>query len=219
MAIGEHPNYYSVIPANVRYDGDLSASAKLMYGEITALTSKTGECWATNTYFMNLYGVTEGSVKNWIRQLKDKGYISVTVTDNRRIITVGGGQKIDWGGSKKLPPEGSKNLPQNNTRERILKENNKYIAEVAEIIDYLNDWTGKNYRSTSASTKHIRARLDEGYTVEDAKKVIDIKVAEWKGTDMEKYLRPETLFGNKFDGYLNQPEVKRKEGHKWGTVL
>lgn len=100
------------------------------------------------------------------------------------------------------------------------KDNNKdkYIAEVTEIIDYLNTQTGKRYRAESAQSKHIRARLSEGYTVEDCKRVIDIKVKEWLGNDMEKYLRPETLFNaTKFENYINQGTKKpRKDiGKVW----
>ena len=73
------------------------------------------------------------------------------------------------------------------------------------IINYLNEKTGKHYKHTTNKTQTvIKARWNEGFTEDDFKKVIDNKVAEWKGTDMEKYLRPETLFGTKFEGYLNQ---------------
>lgn len=74
-----------------------------------------------------------------------------------------------------------------------------------DVIDYLNQQTGKNYKSTTKKNQTvIRARSDEGFSLDDFKRVIDNKVAEWKGTNMEKYLRPETLFGTKFEGYLNQ---------------
>ncbi len=74
-----------------------------------------------------------------------------------------------------------------------------------EVIDYLNKQTGKQYKSTTKKNQTvIRARTDEGFKLDDFKKAIDNKVSEWKGTDMEKYLRPETLFGTKFEGYLNQ---------------
>ena len=74
-----------------------------------------------------------------------------------------------------------------------------------DVIDYLNQRTGKNYKSTTKKNQTvIRARTDEGFSLDDFKRVIDNKVAEWKGTNMEKYLRPETLFGTKFEGYLNQ---------------
>lgn len=74
-----------------------------------------------------------------------------------------------------------------------------------DVIDYLNQKTGKHYKSTTKKNQTvIRARTDEGFTLDDFKQVINNKVTEWKGTDMEKYLRPETLFGTKFEGYLNQ---------------
>ncbi len=74
-----------------------------------------------------------------------------------------------------------------------------------EIISYLNEKAGTNFRSASKATqKHIRARFKEGFTLKDFKTVINVKVAEWKGGELEKYLRPETLFGTKFESYLNQ---------------
>lgn len=82
---------------------------------------------------------------------------------------------------------------------------NPTVYPYRDVIDYLNQRTGKNYKSTTKKNQTgIRARTDEGFTIDDFKKVIDNKVAEWNGTDMAKYLRPETLFGTKFEGYLNQ---------------
>ena len=84
-----------------------------------------------------------------------------------------------------------------------------------EIIDYLNLKTGKKFRPKSAAnTKVIKARFKEGYELEEFKVVIDKKVKEWTGTEYEKYLCPETLFGNKFEKYLNQNDVnvKNKNG-------
>lgn len=79
-----------------------------------------------------------------------------------------------------------------------------------EIISYLNEKAGTKYRASGSKTQRlIKARFNDGFNDEDFKKVINIKVAEWSGTDMAKYLRPETLFGTKFESYLNQ-EVKPK---------
>lgn len=85
----------------------------------------------------------------------------------------------------------------------------KYKELYAEIIAYLNEKTGKNYRSSGKQVQElIHARLEDNYTVDDFKKVIDIKCAEWLGGEYEKYLRPSTLFqASKFDGYLNQRGV------------
>lgn len=76
---------------------------------------------------------------------------------------------------------------------------------ITEIISYLNNKLKTRYRVNNKVTqKHINARLKEGFTVEDFKTVIDKKILSWKGTTMEQYLRPETLFGTKFEGYLNE---------------
>lgn len=74
------------------------------------------------------------------------------------------------------------------------------------IIDYLNKKASKNYKYTTKKTKtHINARINEGFTIDDFKKVIDNKAEEWlNDSKMNKFLRPETLFGNKFESYLNQ---------------
>ena len=71
----ELPSYYSVIPATVRYDHNLKANEKLMYGEITALSSKNGYCWAENRYFAELYDVHKITISKWLKNLEDNGYI------------------------------------------------------------------------------------------------------------------------------------------------
>lgn len=77
---------------------------------------------------------------------------------------------------------------------------------IVDIVDYLNAKTNASYKSGTKKTKQlIQARLREGFTVEDFKKVIDLKSAEWlDDPHMSTYLRPETLFGTKFESYLNQ---------------
>ena len=88
-------------------------------------------------------------------------------------------------------------------------DNNK-LSICKEVISYLNLKAKKNFKVDTAShQKFIKARLKEGYVLEDFKKVVDIMVAKWKGTEYEQYLQPQTLFGNKMDNYLNQPMPKR----------
>jgi hypothetical protein len=84
-------------------------------------------------------------------------------------------------------------------------DNNK-LSIYKEVISYLNLKAKKNFKVDTAShQKFIKARLKEGYVLEDFKKVVDVMVAKWKGTEYEQYLQPQTLFGNKMDNYLNQP--------------
>jgi hypothetical protein len=85
----ENPTFYAVIPAFVRYDKSLSPSAKLLYGEITALSDRHGYCFASNKYFANVYGVDKSSITHWIKQLADKGYIrqEFIYAEDKPIIT------------------------------------------------------------------------------------------------------------------------------------
>ena len=85
------------------------------------------------------------------------------------------------------------------------------VKVITEIVDYLNEKAHKKYRSNNKTTiRHINARLKEGRTLSDFKQVIDNRCATWLGTDMEQYLRPETLFGSKFENYLNARAPKRR---------
>lgn len=82
------------------------------------------------------------------------------------------------------------------------------------IVSYLNQKTGKSYRSSTKKTKAlIKARFNEGFTEDDFKKVVDVKTNDWSSDKaMSKYLRPETLFGTKFEGYLNEEEAESYGG-------
>lgn len=83
---------------------------------------------------------------------------------------------------------------------------------ISSIISYLNNKLNTNYKSNTKNTvKHIKARLNEGYTEQDFFNVIDKKYDEWYGTEMQQYLVPDTLFGTKFEKYLNQKVHKKKE--------
>lgn len=105
-------------------------------------------------------------------------------------------------------------LNQYSIEENSIEENSINIYSLAEqdnipykkIIDYLNKKTNSNYKYTTDKTKKfIKARINEGFTYEDFKTVIDKKTLEWiNDKEMSKYLRPETLFGTKFESYLNQ---------------
>ena len=97
--------------------------------------------------------------------------------------------------------ENKKNYMKHDKNSKINNINKLY----ERIINYLNKNTKKNFKPTSSKTiRLINARLNEGFYEEDFYKVIDVKVSQWINTDMQKFLRPETLFSNKFEGYLNE---------------
>lgn len=83
----EKPSYYAIIPSIVRYDERLSASEKLMYGELTCLTNKLGYCYASNSYFAKLYGKDASTISRWVKNLEDCGYITIDYErDGKQII-------------------------------------------------------------------------------------------------------------------------------------
>lgn len=97
----EKPSYYAIIPANIRYDKTLRANEKLLYGEITALSSKYGECSASNNYFANLYEVNPSAISKWIKDLQNRDYIEVFYVKKereieKRIIKIRGIDKCDY---------------------------------------------------------------------------------------------------------------------------
>lgn len=106
---------------------------------------------------------------------------------------------------------GNNNIINKNKKENK-NNNNIYSREIEKnIIDYLNKKLDSNYKYDSKKTTElIKARLNQGFKEEDFYKVIDKKYNEWNDSEMAIYLRPTTLFGTKFEDYLNQKEVKKK---------
>lgn len=115
-------------------------------------------------------------------------------------------------------PGNVKPIPDEKTDDKPANKKDIYI----EIISYLNEKAGTSYRATTKATQeHINARLKDKFTVEDFKKVIDKKCKDWKGTKMAEYLRPSTLFGPKFEGYLNSQagsEQENNSGSTWSNL-
>ena len=200
----EKPNYYAVIPADVRYDKELKDKAKLLYGEIVALSNKNGYCYASNKYFAELYGVTPTTISLLIKDLIDKEYLE------SEIIYKEGTKEILNRYLRIIKYPYLRNLKY--PIKEILKENNTSINNTSinnniysAVINYLNKKTNQHYKENTPKTRNlINARVNEGFTLEDFKEVIKKKTIEWKNTKMEMYLRPETLFGTKFESYLNQ---------------
>lgn len=138
--------------------------------------------------YQNVEGMEKIREQNRIRQAKFKQKQKLllgNVTDNV-IVTEGNATDID-----------------------IDKEEDKDKEIYISIVEYLNEKANTNYKASSKKTKTlIHARINEGFTVDDFKKVIDNKCEDWLNSEFEKFLRPETLFGTKFESYLNAPKKK-----------
>lgn len=240
-------NYYAIIPANVRYDKDLTPNAKLLYGELTALSNEKGYCWASNSYFSELYGVSKKTVSNWIASLDEKGFVksemiykekSKEIKERRLYINPVENNFATYGRNFPTPMENNfhtpmeKKVKDNNTSFNNTSNNTRDIKDIVEqspttpipyheVIDYLNQKTGKNFKATSKATqRHIKARFADGFTLDDFKQVIDTKTSQWlKDKKMSAYLRPDTLFGTKFESYLNEVSAKPKQDTSFSESL
>ena len=137
----------------------------------------------------------------WMQFLQKCEYLNIKSTTKYSIVSI-----LNW------------ELYQQDVQQKsIYKDKEKKASignTVKEIISYLNTKAKTNFRSnTAATTKYIAARLNEGFSVADFKKVIDNKCAKWIGGEYEKFLRPQTLFGTKFESYLNEKHTIKQEIH------
>lgn len=185
-------------------------------------------------------GTMTKSIKEWSRILRktnkktteilkiliEKGVADGSLLDNQNITITSRrmvkAQQISQTRQRVGRLGGNPNLTKNENNLDNQKPNQKRLPSssfsnkdiyIVEIIEYLNEKSGKKFSpKTKATASHINARLSEGRTVEDFKRVIDTKVPQWiNDPNMQKYIRPETLFGTKFESYLNEEPGKPKE--------
>ena len=163
-------------------------------------------------------GVSIQNVRTALARFEKLEFLTNESTKSGRLITICNyckwqdkGDETNKGANKevtKTSQRPNKDLTPNKNDKNDKNDKNKdiYSRERAEIIGYLNEICGTNYRPNSRTTKGlIQARMNDGYTVADFKTVIYKKAKQWKDdARMCQYLRPETLFGSKFEGYLNE---------------
>ena len=128
----DKPNYYSIIPANVRYDNSLTPNAKLLYAELTSLCNMNGRCNASTKYFADLYEVTRVSIQKWLKSLEDKKYIK------REIIYKKGSKQIE----KRyitLVNNPSKKMLTDNTNININNNNITYSNNISIKKKFIHD--------------------------------------------------------------------------------
>ena len=145
----EQPNYFAIIPANVRYDNRLTPNAKLLFAEITALTNMNGKCFATNDYFAKLYGVDQRTISRWMSSLATNGYITIVVGQDENKQTVRHVQLCQGVPDKIVTPLPDKNVVHNNTT--IVEYNNNLTD--SNIKDALEKWIAYKKERKQSYTK------------------------------------------------------------------
>lgn len=218
----EEATYYAIIPPQVRYDKELSANEKLLYGEITALSSKSGLCWATNKYFSELYGVETRTIRRWIEHLVERGYVYRTVEYNedektvlRRCLSIVPEQDIrqmSWADKNVLPlgakmsaPSGQK-CPHNN-----INKNNTSIKE--KIYKKESEFSEEEVESVKATQTEIPFLIAEESSLSD-RVITESEIEEYFKKIYEIYprkvskIRAKETFEHKLRGYSSD------EGHK-----
>lgn len=195
------------IPKEIWLNEELTMLEKCILTEIDSLDNGENGCIAGNEYLAKFCQCSETKVSNAVSKLIKLGYIFIKSFDGRIRVLQSRLTKSVRQDNKNCNADLQKVYAINidNNKDNKINYNN--------IVDYLNLKAKTNYRSTTPKTQSlIRARLNDGFTEDDFKKVIDNKCKEWIGTEFEKFLRPETLFGNKFENYLNANIIERKKG-------
>ncbi len=197
------------IPKEIWLDTRLNALEKIILAEIDSLDNGVKGCYASNEYLANFCQCSQSKVSSAVTKLSKLGYIYTKIFDGRsrelksRLLNFSRQ-------TNKICKADYENLEHNNIVNNNIVNNNIYSQDIVEIIDYLNKKANVHYRDNTPKTRElIMARLKEHFTVEDFKRCIDNMVSEWKGTEFEQYLRPQTLFGNKFESYVNRAMKKK----------
>ena len=200
------------IPAEVWLDERLNPLEKVILMEIDSLDCGDKGCYASNEYIAGFCQCSESKVAHAVTRLVELGYVSRKSFEGRQRILKSRHAKFARQNSKVCKAD-VQNLQESNIDSNIdisssikkeYKESQQESDFTAAVVDYLNEKAGTHYRAAVAKTQSlIKARANEGFTEADFRTVIDKKCADWIGTEYEQYLRPQTLFGTKFESYLN----------------
>lgn len=216
-------NNFLTIQGWMRTKLNLKGNELLAYAVIYGFSQTDGAKFTgSRKYLAEWCGCSTATIDRTLNSLIDKGLISktsyVTKHGYRAVeYTAIGPTNIDGPSAAEHrtadadDPRTSAIEPQPLLNEPQATTQPKKTDPTEEVVNHLNQRAGTHYKATTANTrKLIKARLKEGFTVDDIKLVIDKKCAEWLNNPaMTEYLRPETLFGNKFEGYLNSRAVSR----------
>jgi DNA-binding PadR family transcriptional regulator len=140
-------SYYAILPAEVRYSTEISSSSKLLYAEITALCNKEGFCWASNSYFAELYKVSRGTISKWIKQLEQNSFIRVVYMHNERGKNIDmrkiylSSVKKETADSEMIQADSKRKQADSKMTQIIIKDNTKKNnkgrpEDVNEVVEY-----------------------------------------------------------------------------------
>lgn len=198
------PNYYAVLSAEVRYS-DITPNAKLLYAEITAFCNMNGECFASNRYFANLYGKSKVTISNWLKELKQNGFIEMYYTykegtkeiDKRYIKILKGGIKENFSTPIK------KTLRNNNTsvNTNITYSNKEqFISEVMEL-DYSNDIKEDfiDYWTEPSKSGKLRFEMQKTFS-------IPLRLKRWQ-RNQKKWNKGQSKIDSQINEYIKGKEL------------
>ena len=160
-------------------------------------------------------------IRSGMKELTDKGYLFCVPRKDETGKYIGNDYVVKEDPCVESPHTENpytENPPLLSTNKK-LSTNNTNSPLIKKIIKYLNEKTGKNFRPDNKQTiRMLNARLREGYSVNDIQSVIDIKTRKWHETEWAMYLRPKTLFGNKFESYVNEIDIEGAESRSSGAM-
>ena len=235
----EKPNYYGILPANVRYDKELKPMEKILFTEISSLTSKEGYCYAKNSYFAELYDVHKNTVGNWINNLVKRGYLksviiyekgTKNIQERRLYITTPTNEKTDTSINKKIDTCQSKNLEGINEK---IEDNNTSINNTSLLLNNNNTYVKNEFSRVCEEIKNNWIKIAHEYKLsgtqlkitEKRKRVINNLLKEYSVEEvlqaMEKIRTSNFLQGNNktgwqiaFDWFINKSNfLKVLEGN------
>ena len=218
-----NPEQYIVLQGWMISDLKLKGNELIIYACIYGFSQLDGQAFSGSLqYLADWTNSTKQGVVKCLKSLVEKGFVVKTdkVINGVKFceyyttkfngvcnkVAQGMQQSLTGGMQQSL----TNNIDIDNLEDNLI--NNKEIYKA--VVDYLNSKAGTHYRASSKTTQqHINARLAEGFKQEDFLRVVDNMWTAWKGTEWEQYMRPSTLFGSKFENYLNRkPQNKGKNG-------
>ena len=215
MANVKYDTGYGILHKSVMLDTELSLQAKAVFAYLVTYAGNGDVAFPSRELMCYHLNVNNHTLGKYLKELKEQGYIKIEQVKEDGKFSHNVYTLIPYVKSSHAVDVHAVDVhTNNNSSNNNNNNNNKYNYQ--EVIDYLNEKTGKTFKSVKTNNQLINARYEEGYTLEDFKTVINHKTSQWKGNPkMEPYLRPSTLFSAKnFENYLNEAPRRSIESIK-----